>query len=48
MLRLGATFEGILRKHLYVDGEARDTAMYSIVDDDWPTINRTLRGAFAA
>ena len=44
LLGMGATFEGILRKHLYINGAARDTAMYSVVDDDWGTVNAKLRG----
>ena len=41
--RLGATFEGILRhwQPSVADGEEgnfRDTAMFSIIDDDWPQV----------
>lgn len=36
--RFGFTFEGIFRKHLVVKGRNRDTAWYSIVDDEWPAI----------
>jgi RimJ/RimL family protein N-acetyltransferase len=36
--RFGFTFEGIFRKHQLVKGENRDTAWYSIVDDEWPSI----------
>jgi RimJ/RimL family protein N-acetyltransferase len=35
-LRLGFTFEGIFRKHMIVRGRSRDTAWYSMLDDDWP------------
>ena len=35
-LRFGFTFEGIFRKHMIVRGRNRDTAWYSIVDDEWP------------
>jgi RimJ/RimL family protein N-acetyltransferase len=35
-LRLGFTFEGIFRKHMIVRGRNRDTAWYSMLDDDWP------------
>jgi N-acetyltransferase len=40
---VGATFEGILRKHsLRADGPGlRDVAMFSVVDDEWPGV-RTL------
>jgi RimJ/RimL family protein N-acetyltransferase len=34
--RFGFTFEGILRAHLVVKGRRRDTAWYSILDDEWP------------
>jgi RimJ/RimL family protein N-acetyltransferase len=36
--RFGFTFEGIFRQHLVVKGRNRDTAWYSIVDREWPTI----------
>jgi RimJ/RimL family protein N-acetyltransferase len=37
MEAMGALFEGIHRKHMLVrGGENRDSAWYSIVDDDWP------------
>jgi RimJ/RimL family protein N-acetyltransferase len=37
--RLGATREGVLRKHMIVQGgRARDTVYFSILDDEWPTI----------
>ena len=34
-LRFGFQYEGLFRKHLVVKGENRDTAWFSIVDDDW-------------
>jgi RimJ/RimL family protein N-acetyltransferase len=41
---LPAQFEGIHRKHMLVrDGENRDSAWYSIVDDEWPTVRAALR-----
>ncbi len=40
---LGATFEGVHRKHMLVrDGESRDSAWYAIVDDDWPRVRELL------
>lgn len=48
ILRLGATFEGILRSHRgsYAAGEentvARDSAMYSVIRDEWPAVKRAL------
>ncbi len=49
LLALGASFEGILRKHMVVreDG-ARDSAYYSVIDDEWPTVKRHLRSRLAA
>jgi RimJ/RimL family protein N-acetyltransferase len=35
-VRFGFTFEGIFRKHMIVRGRSRDTAWYSILDDEWP------------
>jgi RimJ/RimL family protein N-acetyltransferase len=41
--KLGALREGVLRKHmLYVDGRVRDTVMFSIVDDEWPSLKAAL------
>lgn len=46
---LPAQFEGILRKHIRVrDGRPRDSAYYSIVDDDWPTVRANLENRLAA
>ncbi|MGH2891067.1 MAG: GNAT family N-acetyltransferase [Solirubrobacteraceae bacterium] len=40
---LGATFEGILRKHMVVrEGGERDSAYYSVIDDDWPRVREQL------
>lgn len=36
--RLGFRYEGIFYKHLVVKGLNRDTAWYSILDDEWPPI----------
>lgn len=41
---LPAEFEGVHRKHMLVRaGESRDSAWYSIVDDDWPAVRDGLR-----
>jgi len=46
LLRIGATFEGIFRKHgVAAGGRIRDTAWYSIIDDDWPVAKQKLVGA---
>ena len=34
--RLGFTHEGVLRAHMVAKGRRRDTAMYSILDEEWP------------
>jgi RimJ/RimL family protein N-acetyltransferase len=36
--RFGFTFEGIFRKHMVIKGRSRDSAWYSILDDQWPLI----------
>jgi RimJ/RimL family protein N-acetyltransferase len=36
--RLGFSFEGVFRQHMVVKGQNRDTAWYSILDSEWPTI----------
>jgi RimJ/RimL family protein N-acetyltransferase len=42
--RLGASFEGIHRKHrVLADGSIRDTAAYAMTDDDWPEASEALR-----
>jgi N-acetyltransferase len=41
---LPAEFEGIFRKHMLVrGGERRDSAWYSVIDDDWPAVKANLR-----
>jgi len=41
--RIGAKFEGILRAHrLAVDNIPRDSARYSIVASEWPTVKKHL------
>ncbi|HEX3979206.1 MAG TPA: GNAT family N-acetyltransferase [Solirubrobacteraceae bacterium] len=43
LLALGATFEGVLRKHMVVrDNGERDSAYYSVIDDEWPAVKRHL------
>ena len=34
--RLGFQFEGVLRAHVVTKGRRRDTAMFSILADEWP------------
>lgn len=41
---LPARFEGIFRKHMLVrGGQRRDSAYYSIIDDEWPEVRSNLR-----
>ncbi len=42
--RLGFQFEGVLRAHVVTKGRRRDTAMFSILADEWPA----CRDAIAA
>ena len=38
-----AEFEGVFRKHMLVrGGERRDSAYYSVIDDDWPRVRENL------
>ncbi len=40
---LPAQFEGVFRKHMLVrGGERRDSAYYSIIDDEWPEVRENL------
>lgn len=44
ILRLGARFEGILRAHMPAsDGGIRNSAMYSILAEEWPAVSAGLR-----
>jgi len=43
MEAMGATFEGTHRKHMLVRGGGnRDSAWYSVTDDEWPTVELGL------
>ena len=43
ILRLGATQEGIFRKHMVLaDGHIRDSVYFSIVDNEWPEVKARL------
>ena len=46
--RLGATREGVLRRHQKLpDGFVRDTVFYSILPDEWPAIKTRLSARLA-
>lgn len=43
MLKMGATFEGIHRRHMKrPDGSWRDTAWFSVIREDWPRVKAGL------
>lgn len=42
--RLGFTYEGTFRQHMVYKGRNRDTAWFSVIDEEWPH----LRSAFEA
>ena len=42
LLGIGASFDGIFRKHMVLPDSIRDSAWYSIVDDDWPRVKEML------
>ena len=45
----GAVFEGVHRKHMLVrDGQTRDSAWYSVVDDEWPAARALLEARIPA
>jgi RimJ/RimL family protein N-acetyltransferase len=49
MEAMGATFEGVHRKHMLVRaGENRDSAWYSVTDDEWPAVRAGLTARLEA
>lgn len=49
ILKLGAKAEGVLRKHKITwTGRARDTAVFAVIDDDWPAVRDGLDRRLAA
>ncbi|HVC06684.1 MAG TPA: GNAT family protein [Solirubrobacterales bacterium] len=48
MAAIPAQFEGILRKHMTVpDVGVRDSAYYSVIDDEWPVVRANLESRLA-
>ena len=42
--RIGATREGVLRKHMIVQGDfSRDSVYFSVIDEQWPEVKERLR-----
>jgi RimJ/RimL family protein N-acetyltransferase len=49
MAALPAQFEGIFRKHMLMPGiGVRDSAYYSVIDEDWPEVRANLERRLAA
>jgi N-acetyltransferase len=43
IMKLGAKFEGRLRNHgIRPDGSIRDSMLYSIISEEWPTVKKGL------
>ena len=40
--RLGFRFEGVFYNHMIFKGKNRDTAWYSILDDEWPEVREIM------
>lgn len=47
MEAMGARFEGIHRRHMKKPGGWRDTAWYSVIAPEWPTVRSLLRERLA-
>ena len=50
MERMGATYEGILRKYQVTPGIGpgwRNSAFYSVIDDEWPAVRASLQARLA-
>lgn len=46
--RLGARYEGTLRRYQRrADGTVRDTVLYSVLAEEWPTVRDTIRARLA-
>lgn len=48
LLGVGASFDGIFRKHMILPDSIRDSAWYSVIDDDWPRVKAMLEAKLAA
>ncbi|MEM7252034.1 MAG: GNAT family protein [Pseudomonadota bacterium] len=47
--KLGAVREGVVRSHMLIDGtRRRDSVMFSIVREEWPTVRAQLDAVIAA
>lgn len=44
LLRIGATREGVMRKHMIVQGNfVRDSVYFSVIDTEWPQVKAQLQ-----
>lgn len=41
-LRLGFVFEGVFYRHMIVKGRNRDTAWYSLTEEEWPAVRERI------
>lgn len=46
-LRYGFSAEGVFRQHMVVKGKNRDTAWFSIMDSEWPPIDKAFEAWLA-
>ncbi len=42
LVKIGAQFEGIARRHMMLKSGPRDSAWYAIIADDWPEVKARL------
>lgn len=42
-IRFGFQFEGVFRNDMVMKGKNRDTAWYSIIDDEWPRVKQAFQ-----
>lgn len=47
-LRMGFTYEGTFRRHMIVKGLNRDTAWFSVIEEDWPGVREKLEAWLAS
>lgn len=47
-LRMGFKHEGLFRKHMVVKGQNRDTAWFSIIDEEWPALRANFERYLSA
>jgi hypothetical protein len=45
---MGFRYEGLFRQHMVVKGKNRDTAWFSIIDKEWPTVKANFERYLAS